>query len=654
MSVKKWMKGLFVCGIVCGLSTTAYAAEVPIQLLGVNDFHGALTLGGTAYMPEGKISNTGGAAKLATALDNARDSFLANAQNGQSIRVQAGDMVGASPANSALLQDEPTVRIFNRMKFEFGTLGNHEFDEGLEEFNRILTGQAPEPNKFYSIVDNYPHEASNMTLVIGNVVDKSGAIPFNWKPYAIKEIEVNNEKVKIGFIGVVTTEIPNLVLKKNYENYTYLDEAETIVKYARELRENGVNAIVVLAHVPSTSKDDVAQFWAADMIKKVNALDPDNSVDVVFAGHNHVYTSGVAEHTRIVQALSQGKAYADVQGVYDTTTGDFKSVPTGKVTAVTSDLPENNEVKALVDEATALAKQVTDSKIGTAETNQPITRELSSTKESAVGNLVTDAQRAIAKLSGYAVDFAMTNNGGIRADLAVQEDGSITWGAAQAVQPFGNILQVVSLTGQQIVDALNQQYDEEERYFLQVSGLRYEYTDADDNAEGIKYKVHKVYTEDGQPLDLTKTYKVVINDFLYGGGDGFSVFPKATLLGAIDPDTEVFVQYIKNLEAKGEKVSSFAEGRKVYKSKEDIEKARVHETGAPAFAEEKPIFRFPFIRVPSTTTTVAVSEKSDAKTKEVLLPKTGEHQSFVILFVGTIFMGASLRILNKNKKSVDR
>ncbi len=108
------------------------------------------------------------------------------------------------------------------MDVEYGTLGNHEFDEGLDEYNRIMTGEAPKEGQFNEIVDNYTHEAAKQEIVIANVIDKeTGEIPYGWKPYAIKTIPVNDKEANIGFIGVVTTEIPNLVLKKNYEQYTF-------------------------------------------------------------------------------------------------------------------------------------------------------------------------------------------------------------------------------------------------------------------------------------------------------------------------------------------------------------------------------------------------------------------------------------------------
>ena len=550
-----------------------FADDLQVQFMGVNDFHGALEQTGTARLENETVKNAGTAPLLATYMNDSQKEFeTENAGTpNASIRVQAGDMVGASPANSALLQDEPTVKVFNEMNFEYGTLGNHEFDEGLGEFNRIMKGEAPTPGQFNKIVDEYPHEASKQEIVIANLVDKdTNKIPFDWKPYTIKEIPVNDKTVKVGFIGVVTTEFPNLVLRKNHEQYRVLDEAESIAKYARELNDQGVHAIAVLAHVAATSKNGVAEGPAAEMIKKLNQLYPENSVDLVFAGHNHQYTNGMVGNTLIVQGTSQGKAYSDVRGVLDTDTGDFVKAPTAKIIAVdpSKGKAKDAKVQAIINEADETVKKVTEAKIGSAEKAENITRELNAQKESAVGDLVTAAQLDIAKKSGYPdIDFAFTNNGGIRSDLVVKPDGTITWGAAQAVQPFGNILQVVEITGDQIYKALDQQYDEKELYFLQMSGIKYTYTKPADATEEKPYKVVKAYKADGTEIDRNKTYKAIINDFLYGGGDGFSVFRDTKLIGAINPDTEVFIQYIEDVNKAGKKLSASILGNKIFVEK---------------------------------------------------------------------------------------
>lgn len=560
-----------VLSVITGMSllvSAVNADQVDVQILGVNDFHGAIDQTSTAYMPDGKISGAGTAAQLDAYMDKAQADFTQTSPNGTSFRVQAGDMVGDSPANSGLLQDEPTVQIFNEMNVEYGTLGNHEFDEGLAEYNRIMTGTAPAPDSTINqITKDYSHVPSNQTIVIANVVDKkTGDTPYNWKPYAIKSIPVNNTSVKVGIIGVVTTEIPDLVLKQNYEQYDFLDEAETIAKYAKELRAQNVNAIMILAHIPATTgKDGLVGDQMATIINKVNQIYPDNSIDIVFTGHNHVYANGTIGNTRIVQALAQGKAYADVRGTLDTDTQDFIAVPTGQVVAVAPGILRGTpEIQAIVNNANTIVARVTETKIGTAVTKDNISREVNSDKESPLGNLITRAQLAIAKESFPDVDLAITNNGGVRADLIVNSDQSITWGAAQAVQPFGNILQVVALTGQEIYDVLNEQYDEGEKYFLQMSGLKYIYTDSGSADPLTPYKVAKVYKANGEEIDPNASYKVVINDFLYGGGDGFKTFKKGRLLGAINPDTEVFIKYIKNLEASKQKVSAAISGVKTY------------------------------------------------------------------------------------------
>ena len=118
------------------------------------------------------------------------------------------------------------------------------------------------------------------------------------------------------------------------------------------------------------------------------------------------------------------------------------------------------------------------------------------------------------------------------------------------MQPFGNILQVVEITGDQIYKALDQQYDEKELYFLQMAGSSTPIRNQPMQRRK-SYKVVKAYKADGTEIDRNKTYKAIINDFLYGGGDGFSVFRDTKLIGAINPDTEVFIQYIEDVNKAG-------------------------------------------------------------------------------------------------------
>lgn len=586
MKKKKLMNTIFRFSTVIGfgfmgliVSANGKADEIPVQMLGINDFHGALSTTGSYYGPDGsKVSNTGTAPLLAGYFNQVTTTFNAATNNaGVSYRVQAGDMVGASPANSSLLQDQSTMRVIQSMGFDVGTLGNHEFDEGLAEYNRILTGAKPaEGNSFYEIVNQYNSDYTqnqlkgNFDLTIANVKDKlTGQNPFGWKDYVIKEKKVGENTIKIGFIGVVTTEIPNLVLAQYHQDYNFTDPAEAIADSSKELKKLGVEAIVVLGHTPSVQgTGDTASGETATIINKVNQLYPDNSVDAYFSGHNHVYTNAIVDNTRVVQSTSQGKGYINLTGNYDTDTDDFTDIPNAEVKPVnpTQGVEVDSDVKTIVDDASTRVKAVTENKIGTAATNTDITREANPFGESAVGNLITDGQVYMAKKAGQDVDFALTNNGGIRADLKVEPDGTITWGAAQAVQPFGNIMQVVEMTGAQIRAALNQQtFGGSTNYFLQASGLKYSLVPNTDSVKTITYPyvVKDLTKSDGTPIEDTTTYKLIINDFLYGGGDGFSAFTEANLIGAIDPDTETFIGYIEDLEGKGEKISASIEGRRV-------------------------------------------------------------------------------------------
>lgn len=563
-------------GLSIALDTPeADAAQVPVQMLGINDFHGALDNPGSFYDGDGKkTANSGGAAMLAGYLNKAQSDFK-TATNGETIRVQAGDMVGASPASSGLLQDEPTINVLNEMNFTVGTLGNHEFDEGLPEYKRILDGVKPAPDQFpekiQEILNNYPQEKSKMDIVVANVVNKSdGSIPEGFKPYTVKEIG----GVKVGYIGIVTTEIPNLVLKDHIKDFNFLNESETIAKYSRELQEKeGVKAIVVLAHTPMATKNDGT--WLDDtsekIMEKVDAIYPQNSVDVYFGGHNHKYANGTDGKRRYVESTSNGRGYIDLQGKLDTDTKDFTAVPTATVNPVA---PKNDAitpdpaVAATVKQAQDLIKPITEASIGKATTedakNGMITRDVNDNvqKESPVGNMITDGQVYMSKKAGLNADFAMTNNGGIRSDLAVGSNAEITWGSAQAVQPFGNIMQVIDMTGKDIENVLNQQYDDD-LYFLQISGLRYDFK-ANTGADKDKQKYVVTYMEkaDGTPIKADQTYKVVINDFLFGGGDGFSGFVGKHLVGAMDPDTETFVNYITDKTAEAGYVTGKVEGRK--------------------------------------------------------------------------------------------
>lgn len=555
-----------------------YKHAIPVQFLGINDLHGGIDRTGTLHIGATQYAKAGGASRLSSYLNKAQNYFKSENKKGYTWRLESGDMVGASPSNSALLQDEPTMHALKAMHFTIGTLGNHEFDEGLSEFNRIVLGKKP-TKKYNSAEMAYPHQKSGLNIVVANVVKKSnGKIPFGWKPYTIRTVKQGKKRVKVAFIGILTTTMPSLTTYKNYSPYKYLDEARTIAKYDRILRKKGVKAIVVMAHTGVGTYQETATSKATtsgptiDILKKLYKIDPKNSVDFYLAGHSHQYANAQVGNTRVVQAAYSGEAFDDIVGYISPKTHDFiKSSIRAHVFPVMSEdqdksVKADSKITKIIQDADKRTQKIVNQKIGEAAEARSFSDRTQNNQfqENETGDFVVDAQLAIARQENKDhVDFAMTNGGGVRAGLKVNSDRSITWGAAQDVQPFGNTLDLVAMTGQQIYDVLNQQYINQKTYLL-VAGLKYDFTKS--TKPNQKYEVTKVYDENGKELDKNKVYHVVINEFLKGNGDNFPQFKAAKLLGTAtsETDTEVLVRYISEQTKAGNLIKAPKLNRKNY------------------------------------------------------------------------------------------
>jgi 5'-nucleotidase len=132
------------------------------------------------------------------------------------------------------------------------------------------------------------------------------------------------------------------------------------------------------------------------------------------------------------------------------------------------------------------------------------------------------------------------NPGGIRADI---EQGEVTWGELFAVQPFGNNLVKMTLTGEQIRRLLNQQWQQANNHFLQISGLRYTW----DDTRPVGDKVVDIFLPDGSRIDPDAAYTVTANSFLAEGGDNFTVFTEGTDREVGPVDLDALVEYVKQL-----------------------------------------------------------------------------------------------------------
>lgn len=533
------------CGAdqTCSHSTVAdgslcQGGNLKVKLLGFNDFHGQLSTG--------KLVGTravGSAAVLT--------SYLKAAQSGiedQTLIVHAGDHVGASPAASALLQDEPSIQWLNMLANSsctyddkqnpacnlVGTLGNHEFDEGKNELLRLLGGGNHISGPFLED----PYQGARFPYVSANVVDEVTNRPI-LPPYVIKQVK----GVPIAFVGAVLEATPTIVTPSGVAGLKFLDEADAANSYVPELKALGVRSIVLLIHqggsqASYTTATNTAlgnsALNSADMLNVVTRLN--DEFDVVVSGHAHSFTNLLVTNTGgkkilVTQAFSASTAYDDIDLTIDPVTKDVVTKSARIVTTFADVAPGTTPdpaVAAFTASAEAKVAPLTTQVVGFAP--RSFTRTQTSGGESDLGNLIADAQN----LAG-GTQFAFMNPGGIRADLVVPAGGgNVTWNDWFTIQPFGNTLVKMTLTGKQIKDVLEQQWTATSTRILQISGFGYTW----DAALPIGSRVVEVHDAAGTALDPLATYSITANNFLAGGGDGFTVFTSggSPIGGPVDLD----------------------------------------------------------------------------------------------------------------------
>ncbi|SEO45437.1 5'-nucleotidase C-terminal domain-containing protein [Paenibacillus sp. OK076] len=515
-------------------SVSAAGNDVEVHLIGINDFHGQLDT--TSIVSDKKA---GTAPILATYLKEAQAKYE------HSLLFHNGDSVGASAPVSSLDRDEPTMEWMNMMGFDVASLGNHEFDQGIAALKaQIFGGLDPKEGKV-------THAGAKFDYVNANVIETATGKTLI-KPYVIKEVG----GVKIGFIGLVTKSTPAKVSPSGTAGVRFLsaeEEVEAVNKYAKELQDQGVETIIVLAHDPATTKEGVTTGEAADLAK---ALPADSPVDVIVAGDNHALANGEVNGKLIVQAYSYGTAFEDIKLMIDPATGDVTEKSASVTTTFQEGVKEDPESLAIIKKSLDKHPELTKP-VGT--TDGSVTRTDAYNNEAALGNLIADSMRhADFGDKASAADFAFMNPGGIRADLP---KGDVTFADLAKIQPFGNTLVKLELTGEQIKTLLQQQWGTNadgtpNTKTLQISGLKYT---ADFN-KPVAERVTGLTLEDGTPVDPAKTYTAVVNNFMAAGGDNYKVLvdAKSSLAGPIDLD--VFYQYIVDT-YKGADIVAKTEGR---------------------------------------------------------------------------------------------
>ncbi len=508
-------KIVLTAAALLALAAPAAAAPRPveIQLLGLNDLHGHLesTTPGAVQVTTDPASRVpaGGAEFLATHLRRIE------AANENTLIVSAGDLIGASPLISALFHDEPTIEAMNLIGLDLNAVGNHEFDEGAAELRRMQDGGCHADGCFGG--DGFA--GADFGFLAANVVDRVSRKPF-FAPYAIRKFN----GIKVGFIGMTLEGTPDIVSQAGIRDLEFLDEADTANRYARELRErHGVRAIVVLLHEGGSQ---AAPFGInscngisgpiVDIVDRTTS-----AVDLFVTGHTHQPYNCVIDGRPVTSASSFGRLVTDLDLTLDRRSKDVVEVRANN-RVISQDVERAADLSTLIARYSTLAAPLANRLIG--RISAAITRVNDDSGENAAGNLIADAQLAATRDAGAVAAFM--NPGGVRADLA--GDGEVTYGEAFSVQPFGNSLVTMTLTGAQLADMLKQQWcgQTSPRVLLPSLGVTYTW-DASIAAQitGTACTIAPSPISDlrigGRPVVADQAYRITVNSFLADGGDRF-------------------------------------------------------------------------------------------------------------------------------------
>ncbi|MET7513126.1 bifunctional metallophosphatase/5'-nucleotidase [Streptomyces sp. NPDC005480] len=530
---------------------------VDVQLLSFNDFHGNLEPPAgssgqvTENLPDGTTRkvDAGGVEYLATSLRTARKSHP------YSVTAAAGDLIGASPLLSGLFHDEPTVEAMNKLDLDVTSVGNHEFDEGATELARMQNGGCHPKDGCFE--DGKKFEGADYPYLAANVTDEKTGKPI-LAPYWVWK----QGGVKIGFIGVTLEGTPDIVSADGVRGLKFHDEIETVNKYAEILDKQGVKSIVTLIHeggVPASGSYNYdcdspsgGAGISGPIVDIAKGISP--KVDALVTGHTHnAYVCTIPDPSgkprMVTSASSYGKLYTDTTLTYDRRTKDIVRTSVKSANHVVSRTqPKAADMTALIGRWNKMAAPVANQPVGYISADIP--GRGAASPEAPLGDLIADAQLAHAKTLDPKTSLALMNPGGVRSDLVYKASGSegdgvVTYGEGFTVQPFSNTVNLADLTGAQVIAALQQQVsgsNEASPKILQPSaGLTYT---LDMTKTGAARVVVGSIRLNGAAIDPAATYRVAMNSFLAGGGDGFAALGqgKNPLVGS--DDLKAFNDYL--------------------------------------------------------------------------------------------------------------
>lgn len=555
MAIKRTLPLVLFLLAACATAPVAPpAAPVHVVLVGTTDVHGWFN-GHEEKAEQGRPQFVwGGLPTLASYVDALRAEHP-----GRVVLVDSGDMFQGT-LESNLNEGEAMIRGYNMLGYAAAAVGNHEFDFGPLGPDAVARKAGDDPLgalKRNASIASFP-------LISANLVERgTGKVPSWVRPYTI----VTAGGAKIGIIGLSTPDTPNVTMAANVAQLEFTDPVAATVRTAAELRAQGVDAIVVVAHMGGrcTKNDEPHSLESCDRQQEAMRLleaIPAGTIDAYFGGHTHGRMRNFVNGVATTQGLPYSREFSTIDLWVDVANdrvvaGKTEIRPQTMICAAVFSGTETCDPKAAPAGSTLVPRQFSgrqiaaDARVGSTlepflravaakrieplgiRTSDTITRSFSS--ESALGNLIADALR-----EGTGSDFAFMNSGGIRANL---RGGDLVYSDVFEVSPFDNYPAIVSMTGEQIVQALRD-VGNGDRGFLQVSGLRYTLDAAKED------RLVSVTLANGQPLDPKRVYTVAMPDFLSAGGDGLNRVMNGVAAGSINvmyeaPIRELLISELK-------------------------------------------------------------------------------------------------------------
>ncbi|WP_251452345.1 choice-of-anchor I family protein [Microbacterium sp. Marseille-Q6648] len=484
-------------------------ATTEVTVLSLNDFHGRIE------------ANYGNGEAGAAVIAGAVDSF--EAANPNTLFVSAGDNIGASTFTSFIQQDEPTIDALVAAGLDLGAVGNHEFDRG-----------------FADLTDRVLPRYGDTVFGLGANVYEAGTDTPALPEYTVQEVD----DVRVAFIGTVTPDTATMVSPDGITEIEFGDQLEAADRVADELTAADAADVIVLLTHDGAPTEDCATLAAGDSDYARLVAGASADIDAIVSGHTHqsyaCEVPGPAGQERpVIQAHQYGTTLGKLDISVDAATGALVSIDGSLVPLVDGETEEplyaaDSAVQAIVDEAVEVADEAGSVEVGAISAD--ILRGGTPPGddrgvESTLGNLVADMYLWATSNDAYAgtpAQLALMNPGGLRADLLFGTDGTMTYRDVADVQPFANTLVTMTLTGAQLQQVLEEQWQpagsSRPKLHLGISeGFSYEY-DADAPAGSRIVSM----TLNGEEVAADDEITIVTNSFLAGGGDNFFTLADGT------------------------------------------------------------------------------------------------------------------------------